>query len=80
MGKRRLEQCRSGKDFLKYAERGGAEIRTGKGSHHIVRTDRGMCVIPAHASDLGKGILSKIMKTFCAIGLGVFLLLWFGII
>ena len=80
MGKRRLDQCRSGKDFLKYAERGGAEIRTGKGSHHIVKTDRGMCVVPVHASDLGKGILSKIVKTFCAIGLGIVVLMWFGVI
>jgi len=80
MSKKRLDQCRTGRDFIKYADCKGAQIRTGKGSHHIVSTDKGACVVPVHARDLSKGLLAKLVKTFCAIGLGLFLLVWFGVI
>ena len=80
MSKKKLNQCRSGKDFIAYADRKGAVIRGGRGSHHIVKTDKGMCIVPVHARDLGRGLLAKLIKTFTAIGLGLFLLVWFGVI
>lgn len=64
-----LEQCRSGSDFIGYAKRHGAEVRNGKGSHFVVTTDNGQCVVPVHPGDLGKGLRSKISKTFVMIGL-----------
>ncbi|MHC4464642.1 MAG: type II toxin-antitoxin system HicA family toxin [Planctomycetota bacterium] len=69
---KRLSKCRKGKEFIKYARRKGAEIRSGRGSHHIVSTDKGSCVVPVHAKELGKGLLCKIVKTFKLIGLAVF--------
>jgi len=76
MAKKRLEQCRSGRDFVNYATSNGADVRNGKGSHHIVSTDNGSCVVPLHNKDLGKGLRSKIIKTFVVIGLGILLYLW----
>lgn len=66
-----LEQLRSGKEFLSYAERHGAEIRNGRGSHFVVVTDQGQCVVPVHPGDLGKGLRHSIVKTFALIGLGL---------
>jgi len=71
MAKKRIEACRSGKDFLKFAQRAGADIRNGKGSHCVVRTERGSTVVPVHNQDLGKGLRSKLIKTFVVIGLAV---------
>jgi len=76
MGKKRLEKCRRGTDFVNYAARKGAEIRNGKGSHHIIKTELGMCVVPVHNKDLGKGLRTKIFKTFVAIGLSIWLYIW----
>lgn len=64
-----LNACKSGKDFIRYAEQRGADIRPGKGSHNVVSTSQGQCVVPVHAGDLGKGLACKIRKTFVAIGL-----------
>jgi len=65
-----LNACKSGKDFIRYAEQRGADIRPGKGSHYVVSTSRGQCVVPVHGGDdLGKGLACKIRKTFIAIGL-----------
>lgn len=83
MGRKTIEQCKTGDDFLRYARRQGAEIRNGKGSHFIVSTERGQCTVPVHNSDLGKGIRCKILKTFLSIGLaGLFFIsiwCWMGI-
>lgn len=66
---KKLEQCKSGKDFINYAESRGAEVRNGKGSHFVVSTASGQCVVPVHPGDLGKGLRCKISKTFVLIGL-----------
>ncbi len=70
MGKVSLDKCRSGGDFIAYAMKRGAEIRNGKGSHVIVKTQKGMCVVPIHR-ELGYGLRMKIIKTFIYIGLVV---------
>ena len=74
MAKKRIEQYRNGKQFVKHARKQGASLRNGKGSHTIVQTERGSCVVPCHAKDLGKGIRISIMKTFIKIGLAAFVL------
>ena len=66
-----LDNCRSGKDFVGYAQRRGAEVRNGRGSHFVVSTERGQCAVPVHPGDLGKGLRCKIVKTFILIGLGL---------
>ena len=67
--KANLEQLRKGSEFIGYARQHGAEVRPGHGSHNIVRTEKGMAVVPVHAGDLGKGLRCKIVKAFLAIGL-----------
>lgn len=71
---KKLTACRKGSDFLRYAEKKGATVVSGKGSHAKVYTDRGMCVVPSHAKDIGKGLRCKIMKLFRAMGIAAFLL------
>lgn len=66
---KRLEQLRRGDEFISYAERRGASVRNGKGSHFMVSTDKGSVVIPVHNGDLGKGLRCKIIKSLLAIGL-----------
>lgn len=67
--KKDLEALRNGDELVRYAIQHGAKARNGKGSHVIVSTDRGACVVPVHAGDLGKGLRLKIVKVFLAIGL-----------
>jgi predicted RNA binding protein YcfA (HicA-like mRNA interferase family) len=69
-----LNQLRSGKEFVNYAEKKGAKIRQGKGSHTIVEYEGQNFVIPVHSGDLGKGLRHKIIKWFVAVGLGIFVL------
>lgn len=71
---KKLEQLRNGFEFVKYAEQHGAELRDGKGSHCIVSTERGSAVVPRHSKDLGKGLRSKLVKTYLAIGLALLIL------
>lgn len=73
MGKKQdLQSCKTGKDFLAYADHNGANIRNGKGSHFVVETDKGSCVVPYHGNqDLGTGLRCKIVKMFVLIGLGI---------
>jgi len=66
-----LQQLRSGKEFIHYAQARGAEVRNGKGSHAVVSTAKGQIVVPAHNRDLGTGLRLKLVKTFVAIGLAV---------
>jgi predicted RNA binding protein YcfA (HicA-like mRNA interferase family) len=70
-----LNQLRSGKEFVNYAEKKGAKIRQGKGSHTIVEYEGQSFVIPVHTGDLGKGLRHKIIKWFVAVGLGLFVLI-----
>jgi hypothetical protein len=67
MAKKKLRQCQSGKDFLKYCRK-QANIEYGKGSHAKVVTDKGFVVIPHHNKDLGRGLRSVIIKGLVAIG------------
>ncbi len=77
MGKRNkkqggeLRQLRTAKEFLNYAERHGARLEPGKGSHIKVYGPRGQTVVPNHPGDLGKGLRIKLRKEFLAIGLAV---------
>jgi predicted RNA binding protein YcfA (HicA-like mRNA interferase family) len=71
MCEKKLETCRTGKEFISYAEHRGAEIRNGKGSHFIISTERGQAVVPVHPGDLGKGLRCKILKMFTLIGLAM---------
>jgi predicted RNA binding protein YcfA (HicA-like mRNA interferase family) len=74
--KKSLNECRSGKDFLSFAESNGATIRNGKGSHFIVQTDLGSCAVPYHANEqLGNGLRCKIIKIFTLIGLGAIIIM-----
>lgn len=70
-----LNQLRKGKEFVDYAEKKGAEIRRGKGSHVIVRYKGESFVIPEHNQDLGTGLRAKIIKWFIAVGLGLLILI-----
>ena len=74
-----LDSCRSGKDFLGYAESHGAEVRNGHGSHFVVSTSEGKCVVPVHPGELGKGLRCKIIKLFVLIGLGLLACLIVGV-
>ena len=71
MSSKHLDTCRTGSEFISYAERHGAEIRNGKGSHFVVSTPKGQTGVPVHPGDLGKGLRCKIVKLFVLIGLGL---------
>lgn len=71
MGKKKVEQLRTGKEFIAYAQSRGAEVRNGHGSHFVVSTDLGQTVVPVHPGDLGKGLRCKIVKMFAVIGLAL---------
>lgn len=64
-----IDQLRKGDEFVKYAQRQGATVRNGKGSHRVVSTQAGSVAIPVHNQDLGKGLRCKIVKQLLAIGL-----------
>ncbi len=66
-----LTDFRQGKEFVHYAEKKGAEIRQNGGSHAVVKTRLGACVVPVHPGDLGKGLRLKIVKVFLTIGLAL---------
>lgn len=75
MAKKNLNDCRSGKDFINYAAKQGAEVSNGKGSHHKVKTEKGTCIVPHHNKDLPTGTRCGILKVFLRIGIMMFLLL-----
>ena len=62
-----INALRSGKEFVAYSTRHGADVDRQCGSHVTVKTEKGMCVIPNHPGDLGKGLRLKIVKTLAAI-------------
>ena len=70
MTKNKLSSCRSGEDFIRYAEKNGGEVVGGK-RHAKVRGEDGICIVPRHRKDLGIGIRKAIARTFAAIGIAV---------
>lgn len=68
MAKSRLEQCRSGEDFLKFASKRGAAIVQG-GRHAKVVTGRGVVAVPRHRGDMPTGTRHAILKAFARLGL-----------
>ncbi len=77
MGKKRLDQCKSGKDFVNYASKKDDVILTnGKGSHmKVYRPKRGGTIVPRHNKDLPTGTRRAIMKAFVAMGITGFIYL-----
>jgi predicted RNA binding protein YcfA (HicA-like mRNA interferase family) len=66
-----------GRKLIREAEKRGAEIRSGRGDHVIVKGPRGMTVIPNR--QMGKGLFRKIVKQLALIGLALlFAYIWFG--
>jgi predicted RNA binding protein YcfA (HicA-like mRNA interferase family) len=51
-----------GKEVVKLLEQNGWQIQRVKGSHYIMEKYDMTIAIPVHNKDLGKGILSKILK------------------
>lgn len=79
MAKKRLEQCKSGKDFIKYASKAGADISNG-GRHIKIKTSHGTTFVPVHGNqDLGKGLNRAIKKQFALIGILLLLVLCSGL-
>jgi len=70
MGKKKLSECRTASEFVKYAERAGAEIQGG-GKHIKVKTETGQTVVPNGRRELGRGLRSVIIKQFIALGLAI---------
>ncbi len=50
------------KDLLKLLLQDGWKIDRIKGSHHILKKDNKIEVIPIHGKDVPKGLLNKILK------------------
>ena len=57
-----LNQLRKGKEFVSHAEKKGAEIRRGKGSHVVIKYKGESFVVPEHDTDLGKGLSGLLAK------------------
>lgn len=68
---KKLKQCRKGSDFVRLAEKSGADISNGKGSHVKVRNEKGIAIVPRHNKDLGKGLRASLIKTFVAMGIAI---------
>ena len=70
MAKKTLQQCKSGNDFVAYAESHGGRVDHQTGSHAIVRgPNGGICPVPMHAHEIATGTRHSIIKLFAAIGL-----------
>jgi hypothetical protein len=73
MCKKRLDECRNGKEFLNYSlskkhQSVPVEIRWGKGDHVIIETPLGSETIPV-SHELGKGLRQVVIKGLLAIGI-----------
>lgn len=79
---RTLDDCRSGKDFIGYAETHGGHVDRQVGSHAVVKSPSGgICPVPVHNGDLPTGTRRSIVKLFMAIGLaGMILVALFELI
>ena len=73
MSKKRLDQCKSGEDFLSFASKRGAEVVQG-GRHAKVVTPRGAVAVPRHKGDLPTGTRHSILKAFLQLGLTLLLM------
>jgi hypothetical protein len=71
--KKRLDQCKSGPDFVQYSQRQGAFVKHGT-RHDIIYNDRGQVASPRHNKDLPTGTRNSIMKGLIAIGITVAIL------
>lgn len=72
MKKDDLSSCKKSDDFIKYAEKRGAAIRSGHGSHVVICTEKGSCPIPRHGNqELSKGMRHQICKVFAMLGLAI---------
>jgi predicted RNA binding protein YcfA (HicA-like mRNA interferase family) len=70
MAGKKLGDCQSGQDFVKYARSHGAEVRANGGSHQVVKYGRSSIAVPVHgAKPLGKGLRHVLVKAFTAAGL-----------
>lgn len=49
-------------DLLKLLLKSGWEIERIRGSHHIIKKDDMIEVVPIHGKDVKKGMLNKILK------------------
>ena len=67
---KKLNKCKSGKDFVNYAKRQGLDVKPGRGSHqkvygHTRDGRRTMMTVPVHGNEeLGTGLRRKIAKWF----------------
>lgn len=69
-----LEQCKSGKDLIHYAEHHGGYVDRQSGSHVIVKGPTGAtCPVPNHPGDMPTGTRHSIVKRFLLIGITVFI-------
>lgn len=71
MTKKKLEACRSGKDFIDYAARRGAEVHNGGRHIKIIGPNGGSCPVPNHPGDLPVGTRHSIIKMLALIGLAL---------
>ncbi len=73
MAKKSLTACKSGKHFVSYSSRQGAEVREGA-RHTIVKTEKGSVAVPRHGNkDLATGTRHTIIKSLLAIGIVCFM-------
>lgn len=76
MCKSKLDQCRDGKDYIRYVTTHGGVVVKQEGSHVMIKLPNGHTEpVPNHNKDLGKGLRRKLEKIFVAAGITV--LLWF---
>lgn len=68
-----VSALRTGREFIDYAKRHGAEVVPGKGSHVKIRTQKGLVVVPNHPGDLATGTRRAIVKAFITIGIAIVL-------
>jgi hypothetical protein len=78
MTKKHLQDCRTGKDFMQYAQAKGAKTEFGKGDHCKIYGPHGQTVVPV-VHELGKGLRHKVIKQLILIGIPVSLFFLFVI-
>lgn len=71
MAKKRLNQCRTSRDFIRYARKqDGVDVVDAKGCRVKICTDKGTGIIHDHpAQDMGRGLRCAVVKQFIAIGI-----------
>lgn len=71
MAKKRIEQCRSGKEFIDYAAHAGAQVYGGGCHMQVEVPGKGKCAVPNHPGDLATGTRFSIIKMFRKLGLAI---------